>query len=64
MNTFRLFIAVVMLLLTLAFLALTFWALTVPYWGLAAVSFMMTVGFSIFCYHDYMYFKNIKNENK
>lgn len=56
MDKVRVLFAVVTLLLTLAMFGIVVWGFMIPHWGMVLVGLLLTVGFSFFCYHDYMFF--------
>lgn len=62
MNSTRAILAVITLLFTLSMLGLTIWLATFPYWGGVVVAAMITLGFSVFCYHDYLFFFGKKKD--
>jgi len=62
MDIARVLVAVVTLLLTLGMLGLTVFAFTIPHFGMAAVCFLIAIGFGVFVVHDYKHFFGAKKD--
>lgn len=63
MDTSRLIMAIITVLVTLVLFGLAVWGLFTSIWGMAITCGMLSAGFGYFCYNDYLFLSGKKPDN-